>query len=264
MNVQDFDVEKNYGFQIHTKKAVFTLSASTSRIRMKWINVLRRTIQPRHSSDITPRSDSERENSQPVSSRQPFSVLTCEDPDLQTTNSPSNLRQMDSVALDLDDTSPNMSSDSQREAGEGWDREQAKRLEERNRWFEGGIPFREMGSRWDSLDLKKASVPVPVTHTMDVDVNNKWVEFESLSFREMSALSLIGAQTNQTNQTIQTTSATALQRERLEAMEAAHCRALMELQESHAREVRELQRQRERLLQEESQATAQGGKERPV
>ena len=125
---------------------------------------------------------------------------------------------MDSLAPDLDDTSPNMSSDSQREAGEGWDREQAKRLEERNRWFEGGIPFREMGSRWDSLDLKKAGVPVPVTHTMDVDVNNKWVEFESLTFREMSALSLIGAQTNQTNQmipnqTIQTTSATALQRE---------------------------------------------------
>lgn len=109
-----------------------------------------------------------------------------------------------------------MSSDSQREAGEGWDREQAKRLEERNRWFEGGIPFREMGSRWDSLDLKKPSVPV--THTMDVDVNNKWVEFESLTFGEMSALSLIGAQTNQTNQTIpnqtiQTTSATTLQRE---------------------------------------------------
>ncbi|XP_042166688.1 TRIO and F-actin-binding protein isoform X2 [Oncorhynchus tshawytscha] len=294
MNVQDFDVEKNYGFQIHTKKAVFTLSASTSRIRRKWVNVLRRTIQPRHSSDITPRSDSERENSQPVSSRQPPSVLTCEDSDPQTTNSTSNLCQMDSLAPDLDDTSPNMSSDSQREAGEGWDREQAKRFEERNRWFEGGIPFREMGSRWDSLDLKKAGVPVPVTHTMDVDVNNKWVEFESLTFREMSALSLIGAQTNQTNQmipnqTIQTTSATALQREalslrqqveclrkervemgmevvslcgpwapcgqRLEAMEAAHRRALMELQESHAREVRELQRQR--LLQEESQATAQ-------
>lgn len=151
-----------------------------------------------------------------MSSRQPPSVLTCEDSDPQTTNSTSNLRQMDSVAPDLNDTSPNMSSDSQREAGEGWDREQAKRLEERNRWFEGAIPFREMGSRWDSLDLKKASVPVPVTHTMDV--NNKWVEFESLTFGEMSALSLIGAQTNQTNQTIpnqtiQTTSATALQRE---------------------------------------------------
>uniref|UniRef100_A0A8K9UHV5 PH domain-containing protein n=1 Tax=Oncorhynchus mykiss TaxID=8022 RepID=A0A8K9UHV5_ONCMY len=228
MHVQDFDVEKNYGFQIHTKKVVFTLSASTSRIRRKWVNVLRRTIQPRHSSDITPRSDSERENSQPVSSRQPPSVLTCEDSDPQTTNSTSNLCQMDSLAPDLDDTSPNMSSDSQREAGEGWDREQAKRLEERNRWFEGGIPFREMGSRWDSLDLKKAGVPVPVTHTMDVDVNNKWVEFESLTFREMSALSLIGAQTNQTNQmipnqTIQTTSATALQREALSLRQQVEC-----------------------------------------
>ncbi|CAB1344531.1 unnamed protein product [Coregonus sp. 'balchen'] len=296
----DLDGEIDLTSCVNTKKAVFTLSASTSRIRRNWVNVLRQTIQPRHSPDITPRSDSERENghSRPVSSRQPPSMLTCEDSDPRTTNSTSNPRQMDSVAPDLNDTSPNMSSDSQREAGEGSDREQAKRLEERNRWFEGGIPFREMGNRWDSLELKKGSVPVPDTHTMDTDVNNKWVEFESLSFREMSALSLIGAQTNQTNQTIpnqtipnQTTSATALQREalslrqqveclrkervemgmevdspcgpwapcgqRLEAMEATHRRALMELQESHAREVGELQRQRDRLLQEESQSTAQ-------
>ena len=45
---------------------------------------------------------------------------------------------------------------------------------------------------------------------------------------------------------------------RLKAMEEAHRRSLRELQERHAREIRELERERDRLLQEESQATAQG------
>ncbi|TNM86042.1 hypothetical protein fugu_008313 [Takifugu bimaculatus] len=83
---------------------------------------------------------------------------------------------------------------SHREEGEGWDREQAKRLEERNRWFEKGVPIREMGSRWDSMELKSGSVPVPVIDPVDSEVSMKWTELERLSFRDMSAQSLIGAQ----------------------------------------------------------------------
>lgn len=83
---------------------------------------------------------------------------------------------------------------SPREEGEGRDREQAKRLEERNRWFERGVPISRMGSRWDSMELRSGSVPVPVIDTMDLEVSRKWTELESLSFRDMSAQSLIGAQ----------------------------------------------------------------------
>ncbi|XP_067115359.1 TRIO and F-actin-binding protein-like [Osmerus mordax] len=153
-----------------------------------------------------------------------------------------------------------------------------------------------MSSRWDSMELKKGSVPVPVTQ-MDPEVIKKWAEFESLSFRDVSAQSLIGAQTSPS------TTAQALQREalslreqveglrrervamgtvvevgveegvevtvdspcgpgapcraRLKATEEAHRQSLRELQERHAREIRELERERDRLLQEESQATAQ-------
>lgn len=92
-----------------------------------------------------------------------------------------------------------MSPASQREDGEGWDREQAKRLEERNKWFEEGVSFSEMGSKWDSMELKKGSVTVPVIQTMDSEVNRKWAEFETLSFRDMSAQSLIGAQACQSS-----------------------------------------------------------------
>lgn len=47
-------------------------------------------------------------------------------------------------------------------------------------------------------------------------------------------------------------------RARLEAMEVAHWKALQEMQEKHAREIRELEEQRDKMLQEESQAAAQG------
>lgn len=105
--------------------------------------------------------------------------------------------QTDSVDPDLEATPPDLSPASQREAGEGWDREQAKRLEERNKWFEEGITFMEMNSRWDSMELKKGSVPVPVTDTMDSELNRKWAEFERVSFRDMTPQSLIGAPTLQ-------------------------------------------------------------------
>lgn len=67
-------------------------------------------------------------------------------------------------------------------------------MEERNRWFEKGAPISDMGSRWESMELKSGSVPVPVIDSMDSEVSMKWTELERLSFRGRSAQSLIGAQ----------------------------------------------------------------------
>jgi len=161
-----------------------------------------------------PRSDlsqsdtgSKKENplSRRPSSCQPPARFTCEDSGYEPTTSTSgatasNPHQADhhhhhqTADRDLD-----LSPSSQREEGEGWDHEQAKRLEERNKWFEKGVPFSEMGSRWDSMDLKRGRVLDPVSETMDSDVSRKWVEFETLTFREMSPQSLIGAQTYQSS-----------------------------------------------------------------
>lgn len=132
------------------------------------------------------------------SSCQPPARFICKDSDYEPTTSTSNTTAANSHQADYHqhtvDRDLDSSPSSQREEGEGWDREQAKRLEERNKWFEEGVPFSEMGSRWDSMELKRGSVPVPVIETMDSDVNRKWVEFETLSFRDISAQSLIGAQ----------------------------------------------------------------------
>lgn len=149
----------------------------------------------------------EKENplSQRLSSCQPPGQFTCKDSSYEPTTSTSATTAVNSHPDDHHhqtengDPDTDLSPTSQREAGEGWDREQVKRLEERNKWFEEGVSFSEMGSRWDSMELKKGTVPVPVTETMDLQVNKKWAEFETLPFRDMSAQSLIGAQAYQSS-----------------------------------------------------------------
>ncbi|XP_034450445.1 myosin phosphatase Rho-interacting protein-like isoform X1 [Hippoglossus hippoglossus] len=205
VNASDCDVQINYGLQIQTKRAVFTLSAVTSRIRRNWVKLLKQAIQNNtHQSDTG--SEKENPSSRRPSSCQPLSRFTCKDSGYEPTTSTSTTaanshqaeynRRHQSVDGHLHS---DLSLASHRGEGEGWDREQAKRLEERNRWFEEGVPFSEMGCRWESMELKKGSVPVPVIETMDSEVNRKWVEFETLSFRDMSPQSLIGAQASQSS-----------------------------------------------------------------
>uniref|UniRef100_A0A3P9DBS4 PH domain-containing protein n=1 Tax=Maylandia zebra TaxID=106582 RepID=A0A3P9DBS4_9CICH len=204
VNVSDCDVDKNYGLQIQTKGAVFTLSAVTSRIRKNWLKLLKQAIQNNtHQSDI----GSEKEN--PLSRRpspcQPPAQFTCKDSGYEPATCTSTTRAANSYQTEIHhqaadrDLGADLSLASQREEGECWDREQAKRLEERNKWFEEGLPVNEMGSRWESMELKKGSVPVPVIETMDSEVNRKWVEFETMSFQDMSSQSLIGTQAYQSS-----------------------------------------------------------------
>ncbi|XP_061130645.1 TRIO and F-actin-binding protein-like isoform X2 [Syngnathus typhle] len=78
VNVSDWDVEKNYGLQIQTKRAVFTLSAVTSRLRRNWVTLLKQAIQNNtHQSE----SGSQKENplSRGPSSCQPAARFTCSD-----------------------------------------------------------------------------------------------------------------------------------------------------------------------------------------
>ena len=158
-----------------------------------------------HSQSVTS-GEKENPRSRRPSSCQPPTRFTCKDSGYEPTTSSSTATAANSHqgnhlhhqtvdgCLDAD-----LSPASQREEGEGWDREQAKRLEERNKWFEEGVPFSEVGSKWDSMELKKGRIPVPVIETMDSEVNRKWVEFETLPFRDMSVQSLIGAQAYQSS-----------------------------------------------------------------
>ncbi|XP_060757938.1 centrosome-associated protein CEP250 isoform X2 [Neoarius graeffei] len=52
-DITEFPVQKNYGFQIHTKDGVFTLCAMTSRIRQNWIQALMKNVQTSVAPDVT-------------------------------------------------------------------------------------------------------------------------------------------------------------------------------------------------------------------
>uniref|UniRef100_A0A673WGH4 Uncharacterized LOC115170694 n=1 Tax=Salmo trutta TaxID=8032 RepID=A0A673WGH4_SALTR len=51
-NVSEYQVQRNYGFQIHTQKCVFTLSAMTAGIRRNWIQALMKNVHPSNAPDV--------------------------------------------------------------------------------------------------------------------------------------------------------------------------------------------------------------------
>ncbi|XP_072224593.1 uncharacterized protein [Leuresthes tenuis] len=51
-NVSEYPVQRNYGFQIHTLKGVFTLSAMTAGIRKNWIEALMKNVHPANAPDV--------------------------------------------------------------------------------------------------------------------------------------------------------------------------------------------------------------------
>ncbi|XP_070779115.1 myosin phosphatase Rho-interacting protein-like [Enoplosus armatus] len=51
-NVSEYQVQRNYGFQIHTPKGVYTLSAMTSGIRRNWIQALMKNVHPASAPDV--------------------------------------------------------------------------------------------------------------------------------------------------------------------------------------------------------------------
>ncbi|XP_015745599.1 myosin phosphatase Rho-interacting protein isoform X8 [Python bivittatus] len=52
-DVTEYPVQRNYGFQIHTKEGKFTLSAMTSGIRRNWIQTIMKHVRPTVAPDVT-------------------------------------------------------------------------------------------------------------------------------------------------------------------------------------------------------------------
>ncbi|XP_063170958.1 myosin phosphatase Rho-interacting protein isoform X4 [Candoia aspera] len=52
-DVTEYPVQRNYGFQIHTKEGQFTLSAMTSGIRRNWIQTIMKHVRPTVAPDVT-------------------------------------------------------------------------------------------------------------------------------------------------------------------------------------------------------------------
>ncbi|XP_070836525.1 TRIO and F-actin binding protein b isoform X2 [Chaetodon trifascialis] len=281
VKVSEFDVEKNYGFQIQTREAAFTLSAMTAGIRRNWIEVLKKSVRPSSSPDLTqlPDSSSDKENSQSrfvLSSRRPSSRHTDFQLDVPTAASPAQ-RRFDYVELSPVPASSSPLPAGQREAGEGQGREHSQWQEERN-----------TSSQWEAvLSRKGTGVGSNQRLRTAEEIEKKWAEIERMPLKEMSSLPPAGLRSSSqsANEALQREVASLRQQlEQLEggrggggrggggvrggcgpeapcgrslaAMERAHRQALEELQRQHDRQMKELEAEKERLLLEEAQDTA--------
>ncbi|CAL8273957.1 unnamed protein product [Lota lota] len=281
VKVSEFDVEKNYGFQIQTREGVVTLSAMTAGIRRNWIEVLRKSVQPSRSPDLTqlPDSSSDKENSHGAPLLSARRTSTRPNP-----SSPSQ-RRLNHVELSpLPIPAPSLPA-SQREAGEGQGREHSHWQEGRN--------LDTTSSQWEVLLSRKGPAGSDSWQRMEEEIENKWEEFERLPLKEMKALPISSQSSGQpANEALHREVASLRQqletlrggggggegggrgdgvggcagkacgpdaacRSSLTALERAHRHALQEVQRQHERQSREAQEEQERLLLEETRATAQ-------
>ncbi|XP_077357661.1 TRIO and F-actin binding protein b isoform X2 [Festucalex cinctus] len=276
VKVSEFDVEKNYGFQIQTREAMFTLSAMTAGIRRNWIEVLKKCIRPSTSPDITqlPDSSSDKENTHlrlQLSSRRPPSRHA----DVSSEAHPSQ-RRFDYVELSPVPASSSHLQANQREIGEGQQKEQQRQWQEDK-------TRESTSSQWEAvLSRKGTSGGVNQKLRMEQEIEKKWAEFERMPLKEKPT---VGSRSSSqsANEALQREVASLrhqleqLQRgggrgggggvtsgcgpdgpcgRSLTAMDHAHRQAMAELQRQHDRQMAELETEKNRLLLEEIQDTS--------
>uniref|UniRef100_A0A2K5E4Q3 TRIO and F-actin binding protein n=1 Tax=Aotus nancymaae TaxID=37293 RepID=A0A2K5E4Q3_AOTNA len=197
-DVTEYAVQRNYGFQIHTKDAVYTLSAMTSGIRRNWIEALRKTVRPTSAPDVTKLSDSNKENALHSYSTQKGPLKAGEQRAGSEVISRGGPRKADGQrqALDYVELSPLTQASPQRARTparapdrlakqEELERDLAQRSEERRKWFE-------------ATDSRAPEVPAgegprrglgaPLTENqqsrLSEEIEKKWQELEKLPLRE--------------------------------------------------------------------------------
>uniref|UniRef100_H0XXA2 PH domain-containing protein n=1 Tax=Otolemur garnettii TaxID=30611 RepID=H0XXA2_OTOGA len=197
-DVTEYAVQRNYGFQIHTKDAVYTLSAMTSGIRRNWIEALRKTVRPASAPDVTKLSDCNKENTLHSYSTQKGSLKPGEQRTCSEVIGRGGLRKADGQRQSLDyvELSPLTQGSPQRARTparapdrpakqEELERDLAQRSEERRKWFE-------------ATDSRAPEVPAgegprrglgaPLTEDqqsrLSEEIEKKWQELEKLPLRE--------------------------------------------------------------------------------
>ncbi|XP_063796594.1 TRIO and F-actin-binding protein-like isoform X3 [Pseudophryne corroboree] len=273
-DVPEFNVQRNYGFQIHTSEGVFTLSAMTSGIRRNWIEALRKNVHPVCIPDVTKLSEGNKENTfVPTRHTQRPEELRLGSEVRQRKAELTGSRQGSFDYVELSPLSP----------GE----ERDLRSEERRRWFEAA-PDTSSTRRVTPTGLSEEQ-----KQRLNEDIEAKWKELERLPLRETKQTSLtclLGGSRSKTGGENTSTLERQIQslkmqlekaKKEIEAqkgdgertvphgfisqeaceyslsqMENSHKQLLSELQRHHKLEIQRLRQEKDQLLAEETAATA--------
>ncbi|XP_055663284.1 TRIO and F-actin-binding protein isoform X1 [Falco peregrinus] len=212
-DVTEFAVQRNYGFQIHTKDAVFTLSAMTSGIRRNWIEALRKNVRPVSAPDVTKLADCDKENSFHNCVPQKGS-LRLEEQQRPGLGSEGNLKgghwkadghrhAFDYVELSPLPQDPGNQASLQKMRGslrisdrapkhEELERDLAVRSEERRKWFEtpdSRVPNSDGPVGDSSCKVGEQDLPTPPLSEdqriqLNEEIEKKWLELERLPLKD--------------------------------------------------------------------------------
>ncbi|XP_045219602.2 TRIO and F-actin-binding protein isoform X6 [Macaca fascicularis] len=197
-DVTEYAVQRNYGFQIHTKDAVYTLSAMTSGIRRNWIEALRKTVRPTSAPDVTKLSDCNKENTLHNYGTQKGPLKAGEQRAGVEVVSRGGPRKADGQrqALDYVELSPLTQAPLQRARTpartpdrlakqEELERDLAQRSEERRKWFEATDSRTPEVPAGEGL---RRGLGAPLTedqqNRLSEEIEKKWQELEKLPLRE--------------------------------------------------------------------------------
>uniref|UniRef100_A0A7M4FMN9 TRIO and F-actin binding protein n=1 Tax=Crocodylus porosus TaxID=8502 RepID=A0A7M4FMN9_CROPO len=217
-DVTEYAVQRNYGFQIHTKDAVFTLSAMTSGIRRNWIEALRKNVRPASAPDVTKLSDCNKENSfrsyvpqkSSLCSEEQRSGMGSEVISKGSYRKADGQRQaFDYVELSPLQQGPLNQGSPQRTRGslrvfdrtfkhEELERDLAVRSEERRKWFEApdsGVlqtdgPARDVFRKGCEKESMGQSLSEEQRSRLKEEIEKKWLELECLPLKESKRVPL--------------------------------------------------------------------------
>uniref|UniRef100_A0A672YAD9 Myosin phosphatase Rho interacting protein n=1 Tax=Sphaeramia orbicularis TaxID=375764 RepID=A0A672YAD9_9TELE len=291
-NVSEYQVQRNYGFQIHTPKGVYTLSAMTAGIRKNWIQALMKNVHPSNAPDVAslrghhvlcsppealPKPDVTQDSTDASSDPhpRPRSVTERRREGRYRTFDWAEFRPQTKPKQDADPPTGTPAS-SLMELG---DLARRKRRDERRKRYESMLGF---PLDWEAAGDKMAEGGVRALspksqQKVEEEIEEYWRQVERTVFRPDRTVPL-GPETKddvdaETETLLETYKKAVSQRQAekvysekatedatcergFNSMEESHVKILEELQRRHRQEIERLLVERDRLLEEESAATA--------
>uniref|UniRef100_A0A8C5Q9J0 Myosin phosphatase Rho interacting protein n=1 Tax=Leptobrachium leishanense TaxID=445787 RepID=A0A8C5Q9J0_9ANUR len=213
-DVTEYPVQRNYGFQIHTKEGQFTLSAMTSGIRRNWIQTIMKHVRPNTAPDVT--SSLPEEKSKTTST---FSSSTTSTDKHESEPTEAEVEQKRSRARDrrregrsktfdwaefrpiqqalaqeraqasqvTKSSSSYDTTDSKSDLGE-LERERARRREERRKRFESTDSVEEyVGEESSRMEIDRGhlnSDSADIRPNVQVEIEQRWQQVETTPLRE--------------------------------------------------------------------------------
>ncbi|NXK90809.1 MPRIP protein, partial [Formicarius rufipectus] len=215
-DVTEYPVQRNYGFQIHTKEGEFTLSAMTSGIRRNWIQTIMKHVRPTTAPDVTSSLPEEKSKTSssfetgPKPSEKPDTEQAELDPEQKRSRARERRREGRSKTFDwaefrpiqqalvqeranAADSSSGSSAAFPRDSGATdadpgeLERERARRREERRKRFEMIDAVDGAGSE-EALRMEVDRIlPVPADikpQNVHVEIEQRWHQVETTPLRE--------------------------------------------------------------------------------